>query len=136
MFAPQESGRWEELLGPELARGREAVDAWSSQCNSEARLARALRDGASAATLARAIQEAAAAGVKVAAAKRTLKLMQGLEAAMAAAGGGPAAQAVLRSRLEGAREGGIAAPLLEAAQRLLQKLTTQASFPGYLAYRT
>ena len=109
-----------------MARARDALETWRSQTASEAKLTRALREGCSPAQLARAIQEAAAAGVKVAAAKRVLKLMQALDAAVtqAAAGGsaGPAAQSALRAKLEVAEQGGVSSLVLDAARRLLQQL--------------
>lgn len=61
----QESARWDELLATETARGRDALEQWRSQSNSEARLSRALREGTGAHQLARLIQEAVAAGIKV-----------------------------------------------------------------------
>lgn len=58
-------------------------------------------------SLARAIQEAAASGVKVQGARRVLKLMQGVEAAMLPSPDGAAAQAtILRSRIEAAEQVG------------------------------
>jgi hypothetical protein len=78
-----------ELLLPEAARAREAVQRWRAAATAETRLSRALRDGVGTAHLSRAIKEAAAAGVKVGEARRLLKLMQGLEAAMQAAAEGP-----------------------------------------------
>lgn len=48
-----------------MARAAEALEAWRLLTASEAKLGKALRDGAGTGALARAIQEAAAAGVKV-----------------------------------------------------------------------
>lgn len=59
-----------------MAKARESLETWRSQTASEAKLARALREGSSTASLSRAIQEAAAVGIKVQTARRTLKLMQ------------------------------------------------------------
>lgn len=73
--------RWDDLLSCDISKAREALEAWQSQTASEAKLSRALKDGAGSLQLARAIQEAAAAGVKVQAARRVLKLMQMLETA-------------------------------------------------------
>ncbi len=125
---------WGELLASEVAEGQEALGAWRSQAASEAKLAKALESGGSAAQLARAIQEAAAAGVKVVAARRTLKLLQALESAVAAVadgnsaagGSGAAASAsmsLVRTRLAAAEGGGVAPPLLAPARRLLRRLS-------------
>lgn len=57
------------------------------------------------------------------AAKRVLKLMQNLEAAMAASSEGAAAHySQLKSKLEAAESGGVTCPLLDAARRLLRRL--------------
>ncbi len=52
--------------------------------SAEAKLSRALSSASSPAHLSKVITEASAAGVKVADAKRVLKLLQGLEAALTA----------------------------------------------------
>jgi hypothetical protein len=133
--AVQEAGSWEGLLGPELSRARGALEAWRSRTASEAKLSRALAEGAGAAQLARAIQEASSSGLKVAGAKRVHKLVQGLEQAMAtvagaaagdaagAAGGSVAAAvSMLRAKIEAAEGGGVSGSLLAPAKRLLTKL--------------
>jgi hypothetical protein len=74
--AIQEVHQWSELIGPELSRAREALESWRSQSVTEGKLTRALRDGTTSTHLARLVQEASAAGVKVADAKRVLKLLQ------------------------------------------------------------
>jgi hypothetical protein len=63
-----------ELLAETLKSAQQKAAAWRALAASEAKLQRALADGASTQALSRAIQEATAAGVKVAAAKRTLKV--------------------------------------------------------------
>lgn len=63
-----------ELLVDAVKAARKRVEQWQALTASDAKLQRVLRDGASTAQLARAIQEASTAGVKVAAAKRTLKV--------------------------------------------------------------
>lgn len=52
----QEANRWEELLAPELAKARKALEHWRAMTVNDAKLARLLRDGASTGVLARAIQ--------------------------------------------------------------------------------
>lgn len=63
-----------ELLADAVKAARKRVEQWQALTASDAKLQRVLRDGASTAQLARAIQEASTAGVKVATAKRTLKV--------------------------------------------------------------
>lgn len=55
-LALQEAGKWEELLAPDLAKARKALEQWRCMSVSDAKLARLLREGASTAVLARAIQ--------------------------------------------------------------------------------
>lgn len=86
-------------------------------------------------TAPRAIQEASAAGIKVAAAKRVLKLMHSLEAAISStssSGGGSSTSssgaasqaAVLRSRIEAAEAGGVPnCALIDTATHLLRRLS-------------
>ncbi len=178
--ALQEAGKWEELLAPDLAKARKALEQWRCMSVSDAKLARLLREGASTAVLARAIQvrrrlgaghacthesdlrtrtrrqdvhsgnvcaevkalhgtnlagtlftlqEAAASGVKVQHAKRVLKLMQALEAALASSEGGAAERyAAVRQRLEAAEAGGVTAgPLPEQARKVMGRLLAQCA---------
>ena len=67
-----------------------------------------------------AVQEAAAAGVKVGEARRVLKLLQGLEAALSHTGEGQ--YALLKAKLEAAVAGGVASPLLHQAHITLERL--------------
>jgi hypothetical protein len=67
-------------------------------------------------------QEAAAAGVKVSAAKRVLKLMQALEAAVAGADDGPGQHAALCARIEAAEAGGVPRAMLDAAREHLSRM--------------
>jgi hypothetical protein len=117
---------WEDLLPGEAGRAADALEAWRTSSACEAKLNRALRDGCSSAQLSRLITEAAAAGVKVAAARRILKLQQLLEAAMAAAdeptGASSSQHSALAAKLEAAEQGGVAAVVLEPARLLLQRL--------------
>ena len=64
------------------------------------------------------------AGVKVAAAKRSLKLLQSLEAALALLGNAaePSHKAALASRTAAAEAGGVASPLLRVAWLKLRSL--------------
>lgn len=69
-------------------------------------------------------QEATACGLRVADAKRVLKLMQSLEAAQQ---GGAASEGVpphrtLKARLEAAEQGGVAGSFLAPARAQLRKL--------------
>jgi hypothetical protein len=134
-----EARPWEDLgLAADAARAREALARWRAVSEGEARLARALAEGAGPVALARAIQEAAAAGANVAGARRVLKLVQALDATVAAAagalgsgasGGGDAgtrpAAAALRAKLEAARAGGAAAPLLAPGEFALGALLAE-----------
>ena len=74
LAAVQDSVGTAELLADAVKAARKRVEQWQALTASDAKLQRVLRDGASTAQLARAIQEASTAGVKVAAAKRTLKV--------------------------------------------------------------
>ncbi|EFJ48899.1 hypothetical protein VOLCADRAFT_90642 [Volvox carteri f. nagariensis] len=127
--ALQDAARWEDLLAPDLARARKALEHWRAMTVSDAKLARLLREGASTGVLARAIQEAAASGVKVQQAKRVLKLMQALETVLAGGGidGGAAERyAAVKAKLEAAELGGVTAgPLPDAARRMLARLAAQ-----------
>ena len=81
-----------------------------------------------------AAQEAAAAGVKVGEARRVLKLLQGLEGALAHTGEGQ--HALLKAKLDAALAGGVASPLLRQAHITLDCLQlTQVLLPalGYSA---
>lgn len=49
----QEAGRWEELLGVDVAKARDSLDQWHSLTSSEAKLARVLREGSGTAALGR-----------------------------------------------------------------------------------
>ncbi|KAK9821741.1 hypothetical protein WJX81_001109 [Elliptochloris bilobata] len=109
------------LLAEDVARAREAAARWRAAAAAEARLVRALREGAPASALARCIQDAAAAGVRVGEAKRMLKLVAGLEAALAAAADGPGGLPALRARLEAASAAGVAPRLLSAARAQLRR---------------
>eukprot|EP00884_Botryococcus_braunii_P020575 jgi/Botrbrau1/7200/Bobra.0300s0026.1 len=110
------------LLEEDIERAKEVLQRWRGAAASEAKLARALKEGANTAYLSRAIQEAAAAGVKVADAKRILKLMQALEAVMASAVDGPGQAAGLRAKVEAAEQGGVTSPLLAEAQLRLTRI--------------
>ncbi|KAL6760662.1 hypothetical protein V8C86DRAFT_1058572 [Haematococcus lacustris] len=129
--ALSDASRWEELLGADLARARTSLDTWRLHCASQAKLSRALREGPSSAALSRAIQEAAAQGLRVVEAKRLLKLLQGLEAAMAGQGAeGAAAQlALLNSRIEACEAGALPGsfPTMQAAARAVKRLTTASA---------
>lgn len=61
--AISDASRWEELLGPDVAKAREQLDSWRTQAASEAKLTRALRDGASVTVLARTITVRAVLGL-------------------------------------------------------------------------
>lgn len=74
LLAVAESDGSAELLTDATKAARKSVEQWHALNASDAKLQRMLRDGASTAQLARAIQEASSAGVKVASAKRTLKV--------------------------------------------------------------
>lgn len=76
-----------------------------------------------------ALQEAASSGVKVQHAKRVLKLMQALEAALASSEGGAAERyAAVRQRLEAAEAGGVTAgPLPEQARKVMGRLLAQCA---------
>jgi hypothetical protein len=63
-----------DLLSDAIKAGRQQLEVWQNLTASEAKLVRVLDDGATTQQLSRAIQEATAAGVKVASAKRTLKV--------------------------------------------------------------
>eukprot|EP00198_Chlamydomonas_reinhardtii_P006390 XP_001695726.1 predicted protein [Chlamydomonas reinhardtii] len=129
--ALQDATKWEELLSGDTAKARKALEQWRSMTVSDAKLARLLREGASPAVLAKAIQEAAASGVKVQNAKRVLKLMQTLEAALggtAVDGGAAERHAAIKSRLEAAEAGGVTAgPLPEAARQALARLEAEVA---------
>ena len=69
------------------------------------------------------LQEATACGLKVADAKRVLKLMQSLEAAQTSTtSDGTMPHRTLKSRLEAAEQGGVSASFLEPARFQLRKL--------------
>ncbi|GIL58872.1 hypothetical protein Vafri_13838, partial [Volvox africanus] len=127
--ALQDAAKWEDLLAPDIAKSRKALEQWRAMTVSDAKLARLLHEGASTGVLARAIQEAAASGVKVQQAKRVLKLMQALESVLAGVDGGPAERyAAIKSKLEAAEQGGVTAgPVPETARRTLARLAAQAA---------
>ncbi|GLI59507.1 hypothetical protein VaNZ11_001399 [Volvox africanus] len=127
--ALQDAAKWEDLLAPDIAKARKALEHWRAMTVSDAKLARLLHEGASTGVLARAIQEAAASGVKVQQAKRVLKLMQALESVLAGVDGGPAERyAAIKSKLEAAEQGGVTAgPVPETARRTLARLAAQAA---------
>lgn len=110
----------------EAARAADALAAWRTSSVCEAKLTRALRDGIGSAQLSRLITDAAAAGVKVAVARKVLKLQQLLEQAMAGASDASSVSSTARSqlaaRLEAAEQGGVASVTLEPARQLLGKL--------------
>ncbi|PSC75029.1 hypothetical protein C2E20_1867 [Micractinium conductrix] len=118
----EEAEQCGELLTAEAARAREAVQRWRAAVAAEARLTRALSDGVGTAHLSRAIKEAAAAGVKVGEARRLLKLMQGLEAAMQQAAEGPFQYQAFKSRIEQAEAGGCPEGLVGEAKLQLHRL--------------
>ena len=70
------------------------------------------------------LQEATACGLKVADAKRVLKLMQSLEAAqqVSTSSDGTTPHRTLKARLEAAEQGGVSASFLEPARFQLRKL--------------
>lgn len=70
------------------------------------------------------VQEATACGVKVADAKRVLKLMQSLEAALQAdpTSEAPSAYRFLKARLEAAEQGGVSACFMQPAKARLRQL--------------
>ncbi len=70
------------------------------------------------------VQEATACGVKVADAKRVLKLMQSLEAALQAdpTSEAPSAYRFLKARLEAAEQGGVSASFMQPAKARLRQL--------------
>ena len=69
------------------------------------------------------LQEATACGLKVADAKRVLKLMQSLEAAQTSTtSDGTTPHRTLKARLEAAEQGGVSASFLEPARFQLRKL--------------
>ncbi len=70
-----------------------------------------------------AAQDAAAAGVRVGEAKRVHRLVAGLEAALAAAAGGPGGLPALRARIEAAAAAGVPPQLLAAAHAELRRLS-------------
>ncbi|KAL0041632.1 hypothetical protein WJX79_010152 [Trebouxia sp. C0005] len=111
-------------LEEDIAAAQQALQRWQRTTNNEAKLAKALREGASVAGLSRAIQEATACGVKVADAKRVLKLMQSLEAALQAdpTSEAPSAYRFLKARLEAAEQGGVSACFMQPAKARLRQL--------------
>ncbi|GIL77205.1 hypothetical protein Vretifemale_6566 [Volvox reticuliferus] len=127
--ALQDAAKWEDLLAPDIAKARKALEHWRAMTVSDAKLARLLHEGASTGVLARAIQEAAASGVKVQQAKRVLKLMQALESVLGGVDGGPAERyAAIKSKLEAAEQGGVTAgPVPETARRMLARLAAQVA---------
>ena len=62
------------LLAEPVKAAAKQLAQWRNLTESEARLARVLKDGASTQQLARAIRDASTAGVSVSSAKRTLKV--------------------------------------------------------------
>ncbi|KAK9790356.1 hypothetical protein WJX73_003594 [Symbiochloris irregularis] len=108
------------LLEEDVAAARATVAAWRTATAAEARLERVLGGGCMPGVLAQAIQEASAAGVRVGEARRVLKLLQGLEAALSQAGEGQFT--ALRTRLDAALAGGVASPLLRQAHTTLERL--------------
>ncbi|DBB08447.1 TPA: hypothetical protein ACH3X3_15276 [Trebouxia sp. C0006] len=111
-------------LEEDIAAAQQALQRWQRTTNNEAKLAKALKEGASIAGLSRAIQEATACGVKVADAKRVLKLMQSLEAALQAdpTSEAPSAYRFLKARLEAAEQGGVSASFMQPAKARLRQL--------------
>eukprot|EP00798_Chlamydomonas_sp_ICE-L_P023155 gene23155-30360_t len=124
-----EANSWVDLVGSDIERSVEALNQWRVQMASEAKLKEALNGSTtSSTTLTKAIAEASAAGVKVQPARRVLKLITGLESAVAEVGSGSntASQiATLRARLEAAEQGGVPEELgvLNKGKALLQSLT-------------
>ncbi|KAK9816451.1 hypothetical protein WJX72_000489 [[Myrmecia] bisecta] len=111
------------LLAADVAKAQEQVARWRAATAAQAKLARALKDGSNTVALSRAIQEAAAAGVKVAEARRVLKLMQGLESALTQnLADGPTQYQQLKAKIEAAEQGGVPGSLVDAAKAQLQKL--------------
>lgn len=81
-----------------------------------------LQDGSTAKELSRAISEAASAGVKVQAARRTLRLMQNLEGAMAKAAESPFQYSHLKKHVDAAESGGVNQAVVSLAQAQLTKM--------------
>ncbi|KAL4537181.1 hypothetical protein Ndes2437B_g08332 [Nannochloris sp. 'desiccata'] len=113
------------LLESEVAAAREAITAVQATSAAEMKLAKALREGAGVAALSLAIKEAAAAGVQqVNEARKILKLMQSLEAAVAAATTekGPAARQSLQAKISASAAGGVPSSMISEARNTLHKL--------------
>lgn len=113
-----------ELLASDAAKSKEAVAQWQAASVAESKLERVLQEGGGAAALSKAIKDATAAGVKVTEARRILKLMQALEAAIAAAHAeGGSALNGLQSKIQAAVSGGVPHAIVADARRTLHRLT-------------
>lgn len=113
------------LLESEIAAARETITAVQAISAAEIKLTKALREGAGVAALSLAIKEAAAAGVQqLQEARKILKLMQTLEAAVAAATteGGPAARQSLQAKISASAAGGVPSSIISEARNALHKL--------------
>lgn len=113
------------LLESEVAAAREAIQAAHAISAAEMKLTKALREGAGVAALSLAIKEAAVAGVQqVHEARKLLKLMQSLEAAVAAATteGGSAARQSLQAKISASAAGGVPSSMISEARHALHKL--------------
>jgi hypothetical protein len=113
-----------QLLESEIAAAREAVTTAQTASAAEEKLAKALREGAGVAALSLAIKDAAAAGVQqVNEARKVLKLMQNLEAAVSAATTeGPSARHSLQAKISSAESGGVPRSMISEARNTLHKL--------------
>ena len=118
----EDASEWGELLSADTAKATAALTQWRAAASAEEKLARTLREGGTAHQLSRAIQEAAAMGVHVEGARKMLKLIQGVEAAVAAVGDGPQNPAALKTRIDAADQGGCPPAVLAAPRRLLAKI--------------
>lgn len=120
----EESSEWGDLLTADTAKASAALFQWHAAASAEEKLARTLREGGTAHQLSRAIQEAAAMGVQVQGARKMLKLIQGVEAAVTAVAeaDGPSNPATLKARIDAAEQGGCPPAVLSAPRQLLAKL--------------
>lgn len=118
----EEASEWGDLLTSDTSKATTALTQWRAAASAEEKLSRTLREGGTAHQLSRAIQEAAAVGVPVEGARKMLKLVQGLEGAVAAVADGSSNPATLKSRIEAAEQGGCPPAVLAGPKQLLTKL--------------
>lgn len=117
-IAAEQAGMFGDLLFGDVGKAKEALKQWKLSLRAESRLEHTLATAANANALSLAIKEAAAAGVNVAEARRLLKLIQGLEAAILSANAeGPSQLPALRARMDAAANGGVHNRLLQEARK-------------------